>query len=135
MRGSKGDAPLRRDISPRDLRELLPFLTIWELLPDKGFANVRLAGTEVTEMLMRETTGRTSIEAFPAEWVTMFRANRASFYDEQRPVWLHLNLAPVGRPYVDVAFLMLPLRREETGPACMGLGVFAPLSPSSTLLT
>ncbi len=128
LREAEGPAPLRRDISPRDLRRLLPFLTIWEMEPNRAFAKVRLAGTAVTDLLMRETTGRTSLEAFPAEWVALFRANRVSFYDEQRPVFLHINLAPVNRPHIDIAFLMLPLRRDETRAANMGIGVFAPLS-------
>ncbi len=127
LRGDDGLAPLRRDISPRDLKEMLPFLTIWELVPEKGFAHVRLAGTRVTDLLMRETTGRTSIEAFPEEWTALFRANRTLFYEEQRPIWLHINLAPVGRGHIDVEFLMLPLRREGRK-AGMGIGVFAPLA-------
>lgn len=56
-RGSRR-APTRADIDPLDIPELLPYLTLIDVLRDPLRFRYRLVGTAVVEALERDATGR-----------------------------------------------------------------------------
>lgn len=115
--------PRRADISPRALKDLLPYLVMWDYVPGKRTARIRLAGTQVVDLLPFEPTGRETAQMLPPEWISLFRAHVPQFYGEQRPMCYHLSMSPVGRPHVAIELLMLPLRRDGEL-ATMGLATF-----------
>ena len=135
--------PRRADINPRAVKDLLPYLIMWDYVPGKRTARIRLAGTQVVDLLPFEPTGRETAQMLPGEWIALFRAHVPQFYGEQRPMSYHLSMSPVGRPHIAIELLMLPLRREGEL-ATMGLAFFGnhgrdvvaaepPLNPGSIM--
>lgn len=57
--------PLRRDVVPSDIKDLLPFVVISEVLPDDPAILIRLAGTGVYDLFGTEITGINMIKHLP----------------------------------------------------------------------
>lgn len=56
--------PRRGDIDPVELRHHLPFLSLIEVLDDAQDFRFRLLGTEITDILQRNSTGKTVREVY-----------------------------------------------------------------------
>lgn len=59
--------PSRADIKPSELREHLCWVIIMEVLPGMADFRYKLIGTLVSQYWLRDSTGKTVIEAFSAE--------------------------------------------------------------------
>jgi hypothetical protein len=117
-----GDIPRRADLSPHEMKGLLPRLSIWEHVPQADAVHVRLAGTYVVETLAQDPSGHLNSDILPPEWVEAMRLHGADFYQGKAPLYFLSSLAPYGRGHVHIEFLSLPLRREGTK-ATMGIGI------------
>jgi hypothetical protein len=62
-RGAR-DMPRRADVDPAELRRHLPFLFLIDVLDDARDFRFRLLGTEITDMLQRNSTGKTVREVY-----------------------------------------------------------------------
>jgi hypothetical protein len=56
--------PRRADIDPLELRQHLPFISLVEVLDDAKDFRFRLLGTEITDVLQRDNTGKTVREVY-----------------------------------------------------------------------
>ncbi|RMD91000.1 MAG: PAS domain-containing protein [Alphaproteobacteria bacterium] len=114
--------PLRADIQPAEMKELLPYLLLWEWAPEEASNRIRLAGTALVEALQKNPARMLSRDVFPAPWEQAIQAHAAAFYEEQRAQIYRFSMAPFGRTHITNEFLALPLRRD-TSAATMGIGV------------
>lgn len=122
---SKCDAqniPCRPDIQPVQMKSLLSKLTLWDYVPEKETARLRLVGTELDHMLPVKPQGRLLADVVPEDWMAVMRTQRHAFYKKRCPVYFILSLAPFGRAHVQYELLCLPLRK--IGPeTAMGIGL------------
>ena len=121
------DIPLRSEIRPAEMKEMLPYLLLWERAPEGATNRIRLAGTALVEALHQNPAQKLTREVFPAAWETALRERAGAFYDRRCPQVFRFSMAPFGRSHVSVEFLALPLRRT-TEVADMGIGIAFRLS-------
>lgn len=66
--------PTRSDVNPADLKRLLPYLSLIDVVDGSGRMRVRLAGTQLREFFGREITGAYLNDLDPAERPSYWQA-------------------------------------------------------------
>src|SRR5438105_1591101 len=85
--------PARRDLDPRDIKRLLPTLSLTDVVRPALDFRIRLAGTGLYDVYGREITGRMLGEVYNSAAADYWRAELASVVETGRPaVGVH-NLA------------------------------------------
>lgn len=119
----RGDrpAPRRADLDPLDIPDLLPILTLVDVLRDPLRFRYRVVGTAVAEGFGRDATGRfVDEDLYGAEARAIF-ATYERLTVEVRPFRRHSRLAWSSREWQVLEAIELPLIDDE-GRVCMVLG-------------
>lgn len=101
--------PSRRDLDPRDLKRLLPTLSLTDVAREPREFRIRLAGTGLYDVYGREITGRRFGEIYNSAAADYWRAELSQVVLERRPaVGVH-NLAWRGASHLSLLWMRLPL--------------------------
>ncbi len=127
-----GIAPLRTDIDPADLRELLPNIVIVDFAADPLEVRYRLIGTRVVEISRVDFTGKLLSECdFQAAESEIWRECYAQIAETGRPVYGRVEI-PVdgeGDMYVVEEFGIFPLSHDGAAiHQCIALEDYGDLS-------
>lgn len=108
--------PRRADIDPLELPRIhMPYLSILEVLGGGDDFRFRLLGTGITDLLGRDSTGKTVREVYAAadsemrQW--MLETYQAAVR-HKRPVLKHGSLRMVQKDYINFEALHLPLSED-----------------------
>jgi hypothetical protein len=115
-KAAHGMLPGRADISPFEMRTLLPRIFLLDVLrqpigPTLGF-RFRLAGTEHYDINGREITGREIGEIFEPEHVKQLRSTCVAVVTSARPTVERAHIALPGRGHIRFYRLLLPLAQD-----------------------
>ncbi|MBI1261363.1 MAG: PAS domain-containing protein [Rhizobiales bacterium] len=114
--------PRRADISPADLRKILPNLSLMDVLEEEPLRlRVRLAGTRLREYYGIETTGRLFDEFDLGEQRDYWNEAYREVVEAGRPAQGVVPLVPWNQPHVYQFWLRLPLV-DDAGRIVMVLG-------------
>ncbi len=117
---ASGEIPLRRDITHRDLRALLPRIAIYERLGDtRPRYRVRLMGTQFASV-MGDLTGRFLDEVVPAAFLSRWVAALDASLDAAAPLRFLTRSDTPGKGYLVAEYFEAPLR-SDSGEASMVL--------------
>jgi hypothetical protein len=119
-----GEIPLRRDIDPRGIEEVLSSTFLIERVAP-GMARFRIAGMDLSDVMGMDVRGLPLSVAFVPE----ARAALASKLEQvfHSPAIMEMTLLASGgliKPSLSAKLLVLPLR-DETGQIRLALGCFA----------
>ncbi len=114
--------PFRSEIQPAEMKEMLPYLLLWERVSEAATNRIRLAGTALVEALLQNPAQKLTRDVFPAAWEAALRKRAGDFYDRRCPQVFRFSMAPFSRSHVSIEFLALPLRRDADI-ADMGIGI------------
>lgn len=104
--------PLRAEINPAELRELLGFLNLYEVRHTPRDYLVRLNGSEVASAFRKDITGLLLSEAAMGETGERCRAAFDMCIEEEMPVLCETSLSFCGNDYLVQSLLALPLSRH-----------------------
>ena len=110
----RGDrpAPSRRDIDPVEIPDLLGFVNIFEVQDEPRDYKVRLNGSEVSEMMGQEVTGRYYSTILSGSDAVRCKAAFDLCVDQCRPTIVETSLAFCGKPYMAQTIVALPLSSD-----------------------
>ena len=113
----KGDAdmPPRAALSPAGIPDLLPHVSLIELLPDPDVIRVRLAGTGLWDIHGREITGRTLANHDWGGNRDYWKRNYDLIRQQPRPVAGMLRAPAAGKDHLVQFWLRLPMSNGEDG--------------------
>src|SRR5690606_1565782 len=121
----RGDLlPGRQDIDPLDIPELLPHITMIDVVrgDDALRFRFRLVGTANVQIAGREHTGAFIEEVFEPAQVAQLREIYGTIVATREPHFWRAHLGAAGGPPVDYARLMVPLATDgKTVDLLMGL--------------
>jgi hypothetical protein len=101
--------PGRCDIDPKDLKRLLPTVSLIDVRRDPLEFRIRLAGTGLYGVYGREITGRGLTDVYNSAAAEYWRTELGKIVAERRPtVGVH-NLAWRGAGHLSVLWMRLPL--------------------------
>ena len=104
--------PGRRDLDPRDIKRLLPTLSLTEVLREPLDFRIRLAGTGLYDVYGREITGKRLSEVYNAAAADYWRSELSRLVESGKPaVGVH-NLAWRGASHLSILWLRLPLASD-----------------------
>ncbi len=109
--------PLRKDISPIDMPELLPYLTLVDRVPaagggGEGAFRFRLVGTAVADAYGYDATGKTIDEALKEPRRTTAKRHYAAAFAGGRPMFNRNHYRTERVADLVVARVVLPLADE-----------------------
>ncbi|MDZ4370251.1 MAG: PAS domain-containing protein [Phenylobacterium sp.] len=103
-----GAAPSRRRLNPRDIKRLLPTVSLIDVLPGEDY-RMRLAGTGLYSVYGGEITGRRLGEVYNSAAAEYWREELGRVVRDRRPgAGIH-NLAWRGASHLSLIWLRLPL--------------------------
>lgn len=105
------DAPVppRRRLDPKNMKRLLPTVSLIEVAPGANDYRVRLAGTGLYSVYGREITGRSLSEIYNTAAADYWREELGRVVRDRRPgVGVH-NLAWRGASHLSLIWIRLPL--------------------------
>lgn len=105
--------PGRRDLSPGDIKRLLPTISLIDVSHDPLDFRVRLAGTALYDVYGREITGRRLSEIYNTSAADYWRSELGQVAAGRPAVGVH-NLAWRGASHLSVMWLRLPLAANGT---------------------
>lgn len=108
--------PLRKDVDPLELKELLGSLNVIECLPDLTDFRYRLIGTRIAEAYGRDSTGKTVRELYTVsdpEYCDFLIGVYRAVATQQVIGRITATLRPVNRAYRYADSLLLPLDRGD----------------------
>lgn len=101
--------PARRDLDPRDIKRLLPTVSLTEVLREPLDFRIRLAGTGLYDVYGREITGKRLSEIYNAAAADYWRSELNRLVETGKPaVGVH-SLAWRGASHLSIMWLRLPL--------------------------
>lgn len=104
-----GRLPGRRHLDPRDIKRLLPTISLIDVRSEPPEYRLRLAGTGLYGVYGREITGKTLSEVYNTAAADYWRVELGRVVREGRPgVGIH-NLAWRGASHLSILWLRLPL--------------------------
>jgi hypothetical protein len=109
---ASGTVPLRAEINPAEVRELLGFLNLYDVRDTPRDYFVRLNGSEVASAFRRDITGMLLSEAALGETGDRCRAAFDMCIGEEKPVLCETSLSFCGNDYLVQSLLALPLSRD-----------------------
>ncbi|MFC3070976.1 motility/cell cycle regulatory protein MopJ [Phenylobacterium soli] len=105
--------PGRRDLSPGDIKRLLPTVSLIDVLREPLDFRVRLAGTALYDVYGREITGRRLAEIYNSSAADYWRSELSQVAEGKPSVGVH-NLAWRGASHLSILWLRLPLASNGT---------------------
>lgn len=105
------DAPLRNEIEPGDIRDLLPYVFILETNRIKGYP-FRVVGTRVDALFKRDLRGAEFAGLWKSEQRCDLEALLQFVADEKQPFLVGAWGAPVGGEDIELEVLLLPLEHS-----------------------
>ena len=106
--------PGRRDLDPRDIKRLLPTITLTEVVRPALDFRIRLAGTALYDVYGREITVKMLSDVYNSAAADYWRTELSRVVESGRPaVGVH-NLAWRGASHLSVLWLRLPLAANGT---------------------
>lgn len=109
--------PLRKDISPLDIPQLLPHLTLVDRLPDGAF-RLRLVGTAVAEAYGSDATGKTIDQLLQEPRLSVAKHHYAAAFTSGRPMFNRNHYRTERVMELIVSRVVLPLA-DEAGKTTM----------------
>jgi hypothetical protein len=109
-----GRLPGRQHISPTELREFLPFISLVDVVRT-GIVlrfRFRLVGTTQTEMAGREVTGRFIEDAVLADFVDRVNRNMRTVVERKQAVYDRFPMPHPNRTNIDTERLYFPLAAD-----------------------
>lgn len=122
--------PRRSDIAPRDLKDLLRNILIFERIDhNPSRFQWRLVGTAITEIAGHALTGKTFEESVPPEHLPRWMECGDLILDGGQPLRFLGRVHISGREYLDAENLYVPLANDNDEPTfIMGLCRYTPRS-------
>ena len=119
--------PSRSDISPRDLKEVLRNIVVFERISQNPSRYIfRLIGTSLTDVA-GHVTGKTFEECIPSELVPRWVECGDLILDGGQPLRFLGRVHMHGREYLDAEHLYVPLANDNEDPSfIMGLCRYTP---------
>ncbi|RDD62370.1 PAS domain-containing protein [Ferruginivarius sediminum] len=113
-KAAEGRLPGRRDIDPVEIPEMLPWISLSDVIRDGEDVRFRfrLVGTGIVERCGRDVTGKTFEEAYHAHALREQRQAFARVANSGRPFLEASHLLAPGKEYVAYERLILPLARD-----------------------
>lgn len=105
-------APSRPDIQPEEIRRLLPYLLLLDLIGEPTRFRYRLVGTGVTALYGREVTGAFVDEVDHSDLQWMLEADCITVATEQRPVFRLWDRIGKDDRSISHERLLLPLSKD-----------------------
>ena len=104
--------PSRRDVDPREIKRLLPTITLTEVVRPALDFRIRLAGTGLYDVYGREITGKMLSDVYNSAAADYWRSELGKVVSERRPaVGVH-SLAWRGASHLSILWLRLPLASD-----------------------
>ncbi|MET1026653.1 MAG: PAS domain-containing protein [Dongiaceae bacterium] len=115
--------PLRQDIDPLELKEMLPLLMVVEIEAHPFRVLYRLAGTMVVEMNGLELTGRylDDLSDVEASYVAQLLAAYRLAWENQEPVFGTYDWPTKSNERYRVEFAIFPVTQTGTPGQCIAL--------------
>jgi len=104
--------PLRRDIDPVEIPELLGIVNLFEVRGNPRDFRVRLNGTAVAEMTGRDVTGEFCSSIMCGDDAVRCKEAFEMCVDRRAPVTVETSLAFCGKPYMSQTIVVLPLSSD-----------------------
>ena len=104
--------PLRRDINPVDIPDLLGFVNIFEVQEGPRDFKVRLNGSEVAEMLGQDITGKYCSTVISGPDAVRCKMAFDICVDRCSPAIVETSLAFCDKPYIAQTMVVLPLSSD-----------------------
>ncbi len=127
-RGGDGKMPRRSQITPRDLKDILRNVLIFERIEQNPSRyRWRLVGTNITEVAGHTLTGKTFEESVPAEHIPRWIECGDLILDGGQPLRFLGRVHISGREYLDAENLYVPLANDNDEPTfILGLCRYTP---------
>ncbi len=122
LRGTRGQAPKRDDVSPRDFKRALPDVFLIERLDRHTYA-FRLAGTRVCAIYGRELRDHNFVSLWPANDQNAVKAVMERALKTSTPALFVARAETLDRRTAETEILLMPLA-DETGQVTRLLGSF-----------
>ena len=111
----RGDAmPLREDFRPSDLRAVLPYLFLVDVLRAPDDFRLRLTGTHFETFAQQKLTGKRVTEAFPPDFGAAVLKLWGEAVETRRPLHAIGQLWVPTRDYVRWEGIILPLVSQNS---------------------
>ena len=105
-------APLRNDIDPVEIPELLGFLNLYDVRGEPRDYFVRLNGSEIANMLCRDVTGKLSSEVLDGEDRARCHKAFSICIENWQPALVETSMGFCDKPYAIQTVLALPLSSD-----------------------
>ena len=105
--------PLRRDFRPSELRAVLPYVFLVEVLSEPRDFRLRHAGTHFEEFAQQKLSGKRVVEAFPPDFGASVLKLWGEAVESRRPLHAIGQLWVPDRDYVRWEGLILPLAADD----------------------
>lgn len=102
-------APLRSEIDPVEIPDLLGFLNLYDIRAEPRDYLVRLNGSNIAAMLRQDITGRSISEVIDGDDGERCRRAFSMCIDEMKPALVETSLGFCGNNYAIQTILALPL--------------------------
>lgn len=122
LRGARGQAPRREDVSPRAFKRALPDVFLIERMDRHTFA-FRLAGTRVCAIYGRELRDHNFISLWPAHDQNAVKAVMERALKTATPAVFTAVVETLDRRQAEVEILLMPLA-DDNGQVTRLLGLF-----------
>jgi hypothetical protein len=110
-----GRLPRRQDIEPVEIPELLPYLVLYDVVPQESGCpryRTRLVGTRVVELLGDETTGKFLDDFLPIKKGAEIIGEYDRILTTKQPHYLEGRLSNRGREHILFQRIVFPLARD-----------------------
>ena len=110
----EGRIPGRADIDPLEIPDLLPWLTLVDVIWEGARLRLRcrLIGTGVVDRFGRDITGLYAEEAYPDEYVAQALETYGAIIESRRPHLSRHRIPIEGREHAEYDRLILPLAAD-----------------------
>jgi len=137
-RGAGRTMPARGDISPTDIPRLMPHLVLFDILEDGKDGQIRVFGSELTEMVGEDRTGmrlsqincqrqEQSAQNIRLRWLNIFHLTVA----EKAPTFVKAPMSNSGRDFMIFHGACLPLCGKDSEEMKQILGILVTLPRSA----
>jgi hypothetical protein len=114
-RAPHGRLPGRQDIEPVEIPDLLPYLVLYDVVPQESGCpryRTRLVGTRVVELLGDETTGKFLDDILPLKRGAEIIGQYDRILATKQPHYLEGRLSNRGREHILFQRVVFPLARD-----------------------
>jgi hypothetical protein len=103
--------PLREQFSPMEMKDILPFVYMIDVLDDGADFRIRLLGTALVQLLGGDYTG---LKLSAARDVDAWRSDiYREVYETKQPIFYQFDLGDLGKRHMKTENVLLPLRDKN----------------------